>query len=112
MFADGVRLAGLDFLSRMRIREGMPLCVELIGPDRWGKSNRVPRCLESLQRYGGNARAVLPQLLATRTKLIEGSRKGVDDPLVIKIDETVEAITSDTNPPKLRSAKDFLFEAK
>ena len=112
MFADGVRLAGLDFLSRMRIREGMPLCVELIGPARWGKSNRVPRCLESLQRYGGNAQTVLPQLLATRAELIEGSRKGADDPLVIKIDKVVEAITSDKDPPKLRSAEDFLFKAK
>jgi hypothetical protein len=112
MFADGVRLAGLDFLSRMRIREGMPLCVELIGPDRWGKANRVPRCLESLQRYGGNARTVLPQLLATRAKLIEGSRKGADDPVVIKIDEAVEAITNDNDPPKLRDAKDFLLEAR
>jgi len=112
MFADGVRLAGLDFLSRMRIREGLPLCVELIGPARWGKSNRVPRCLESLQRYGGNATTVLPQLLAARDELIESSKKGADDPLVIKIDEVVAAITSDDDPPKLRSAKEFLIKAQ
>jgi hypothetical protein len=112
MFADGIRLAGLDFLSRMRIREGMPLCVELIGPDRWGKSNRIPRCLESLQRYGGSAQTVLPQLLATRAELIEGSNKGADDPLVIKIDKVVEAITNDDDPPELRSAKDFLFNVE
>ena len=112
MFADGIRLAGLDFLSRMRIREGMPLCVQLIDPARWGKANRVRRCLESLQRYGGNAQVVVPQLLATRAELIEGSRKGADDPLVIKLDKVVAAITSDTEPPELRSAEQFLFKTK
>ena len=41
MFADGVRLAGLDLLSRLRIREGMTLCVSVLEPERWGeRANR------------------------------------------------------------------------
>ena len=36
MFGDGIRLAGLDLVSRLHIREGMPLCVSVIEPDRWG----------------------------------------------------------------------------
>lgn len=112
MFADGIRLAGLDFLSRMRISEGIPLCVQLIEPARWGKGNRVPRCLESLQRYGGNAKVVLPQLLTIRDELIVSSRQGADDPLVIKLDQVVAAINGDQDPPELRSVEQFLLEPK
>ena len=51
MFADGIRLAGLDLLSRLGIREGMPLCVEVIDAGRWGLGTahaempRIPRPL-------------------------------------------------------------------
>ena len=62
MFADGIRMAGLDLLSRMRIRDGMAFCVEQIDPLRWGGPNRIPRCLAALKRYGANARPLLPQL--------------------------------------------------
>lgn len=49
MFGDGVRLAGLDLLSRLGIREGMALCVSVIRPDRWGSKDRIRGCLNSLQ---------------------------------------------------------------
>jgi hypothetical protein len=62
MFADGVRLAGLDLLARNHIKEGLPLCVSLMEIDRWGKKNRITGCLESLARYGGAAKPLLPQL--------------------------------------------------
>jgi hypothetical protein len=62
MFADGVRMAGLDVLAKNRIKEGLPLCVSFMEMDRWGKQNRITRCLESLPRYSGAARPLLPQL--------------------------------------------------
>lgn len=62
MFADGVRLAGLDLLARNRIEEGLPLCFSLMEIERWGKQNRITRCLESLARYGDAAKPLLPQL--------------------------------------------------
>ena len=36
MFADGIRLAGLDLLS-LHIREGMQLCVSVMEVDRWNE---------------------------------------------------------------------------
>ena len=69
MFADGVRLAGLDLLSRLHIREGMALCVSTIEPDRWGERNRSKDCLTYLQRYGTHAKALLPKLHELRTYL-------------------------------------------
>ena len=62
MFADGVRLAGLDLLAKNHIKEGLPLCLSLMEIERWGKQNRIKRCLESLTQYGGAAKPLLPQL--------------------------------------------------
>jgi hypothetical protein len=38
------------------------LCVSLMEIERWGMQNRITRCLESLARYGGAAKPLLPQL--------------------------------------------------
>ena len=63
MFGDGIRLACLDLLSRLHIREGIPLCVSVMELDRWdGGYYRLPRCRECLVRYGVHAKEVLPQL--------------------------------------------------
>ena len=62
MFADGIRLSGLELLARHRIKEGLPLCVSLIDPGRWGLQNRIRRCLASLRLYGGAARSAIPHL--------------------------------------------------
>ena len=67
MFGDGIRLAGLDLLSRLHIREGMELCVANIEPDRWGEKGRTAPCLASLQRYGAHAKPLLPKLREIRT---------------------------------------------
>lgn len=62
MFADGIRLAGLDLLARNHIKEGLPLCISVMETDRWGKQNRIAQCLKSLARYGAAAKPLLPQL--------------------------------------------------
>jgi hypothetical protein len=62
MFADGVRLDGLDLFAKNHIKEGLPLCLSLMEINRWGARNRIPNCLESLARYGSAAKPLLPQL--------------------------------------------------
>ncbi|MGD2019103.1 MAG: acetylesterase, partial [Planctomycetota bacterium] len=62
MFSNGVRLAGLDFLAEHRIAEGMELCIAVTEIDKWGKKDRIDRCLSALETYGAAAREVLPQL--------------------------------------------------
>ena len=37
MFAYDIRFAGLDLLSRLRIREGMSMCVDIMDEFRWGR---------------------------------------------------------------------------
>ena len=62
MFASGVRLRGLDLFAQYRIREGMALCIEVMGINQWGKNARIPVALDALEVYGGAAKAVLPEL--------------------------------------------------
>ena len=113
MFADGIRMAGLDLLSRMRIREGMALCIEQMDPDRWAQDSRIPRCLASLKRYGGNARPLLEPLRKVREQMrARGGNAKSKAALLAKFDETIEAIKNDKNPPKLRNAKDIMGASK
>jgi hypothetical protein len=108
MFADGIRLAGLDVLSRLRIREGMAMCVELMEPGRWGAADRIPRCLGFLARYGGNAKPLLPQLQEVRRAIVQKDpRTAAKDEAVIAIDKTIAKIEADQTRPALLGLKDF-----
>ena len=71
MFADGIRLQGMELLARHHVREGLPLCLELVAPDRWGMGNRIERCLNALREYGGAARSEIPRLRALQADLVE-----------------------------------------
>ncbi len=105
MFADGVRLAGLDLLSRLHIREGMALCVSTIEPDRWGERNRSKDCLGYLLRYGTHAKPLLPKLHELRTYL--ATVKKVPAENMKRFDELVTAIESSTDTPTLVSLEEF-----
>jgi hypothetical protein len=102
MFADGIRLAGLDLLSRLGIREGMPLCIEVIDAGRWGLGRRMPKCLECLSRYGSHAKEVLPQLKEIRKQF------GKPDDNSALLDRTIAEIETSTKNPPLIGLEDFV----
>ncbi|MEX2672866.1 MAG: DUF6288 domain-containing protein [Phycisphaeraceae bacterium] len=101
MFADGIRLAGLDLLTQNHVREAMPLCIEIIEPDRWGFGNRFNRSMSYLERYEGSAKPLIPALRQLRQDLIDGSgnRAGAAP----RVDELIEHIESAERSPELRS---------
>ena len=105
MFADGIRLAGLDLLSRLRIREGMALCVSVMEPDRWGEKNRTKDCLTYLARYGAHARPLLPELQKTRTYLATVKKAPADH--LAQFDKLVATIQSTPATPTLVNLEDF-----
>jgi hypothetical protein len=105
MFADGVRLAGLDLLSRLRVREGMALCVFVIEPDRWGERNRSVTCLTYLARYGAHAKSLLTEVKKTRSYLAEV--KKVPAERLAEMDKLIGAIESSTETPTLVNLADF-----
>jgi hypothetical protein len=107
MFADGIRLAGLDLLSRLHVREGMPLCVDVIEPSRWGQGRRLPKCLEYLARYGGHARELVPRLEELRREFAQQHRGGGPNESVIQLDKAIAAIEASTELPTLVSRADF-----
>ncbi|MCE9518233.1 MAG: DUF6288 domain-containing protein [Verrucomicrobia bacterium] len=108
MFADGIRLAGLDLLSRLHIREGMPLCVSVIEMNRWGQGKRLPKCLEYLARYGVHAKEMLPQLQEMRQELAKTERKKEPSESLQLLEKAITAITASTSSPTVVGLKDFM----
>lgn len=104
MFGDGIRLAGLDLLSRLHIREGMALCVSVAEPTRWGAGNRVKKCLEYLPRYGAHAKVVLPQLREMRAALLNHAPHAK---LAALVEKAIAAIESSSATPTLVSLAEF-----
>ncbi len=105
MFADGPRLAGLDLLSRLGIREGMDLCVATIEPDRWGERNRSSQCLAYLVRYGAHAKAMLPKLNEIREYLATVKKVPADN--LRSFDEHLATIAASSEMPTLVGMRDF-----
>jgi HEAT repeat protein len=105
MFGDGVRLAGLDLLSRLHIREGLDLCLAVMEPDRWGEKNRTQHCLKYLQRYGAHAKTALPKLRETRAYLVKVKHLKPD--ALVEFDKALAAIAAATATPELVSIKEF-----
>lgn len=105
MFADGVRLAGLDLLSRLHIREGMALCVSVLEPERWGERNRSRAILPFLERYGAHAQSQLPQVKAAREYLAKVKRVPADQ--LTHFDRAIVAIESSSQKPTLVNLSEF-----
>lgn len=100
MWGDDIRLAGLDLLSRRKIREGMELCVSTL-EWRWGNDHQ--KRLEFLLRYGKHAKEVVPQLIQ---KLPTNNPKAVKN-----INKAIAEIEAATDAPKLVTLKDFMAKA-
>ena len=105
MFADGIRLSGLEILAQHRIEEGMSLCLDIIGIDRWGKKNRITKCLKALQTFGGAARPMLPRLAQLEKQLSAHKESKALQPQIELLRQTMAAIEADKKSPDLRSLK-------
>ena len=108
MFGDVIRMAGLDLLSRLHIREGMQLCVSVMEVERWGEEDRVIPGLDYLKRYGKHANAVVPQLQEIRRKLI---KTNPESKLVKPLNDSIAKIKSSKASPKLVDLKEFVAQA-
>ncbi len=104
MFADGVRMAGLELLAKHHIAEGLPLCVQLVEPDRWGLDNRVSRCMKALRAYGTAAREMLPALRELEQQFA-AKQQGDSEPSehLETVRETIAYIEKTTRSPRVRS---------
>ena len=103
MFADGVRLAGLEVFAKHRIREGLALCLDLVELERWGEGDRLPKCLQTLQTYGGAAKPMLPRLKELEAAVVAKFKGQSRDDKVVIVHKAFAAIESATDAPELRS---------
>jgi hypothetical protein len=102
MFADNVRISGLKILAKHKIREGLPMCIDLIEPQRWGARRRIKGCLNVLRVYGGAAKSEIPRLIKLEEQLVADGWKE-KELKQLKLAETIKEIESDSNPPTLQS---------
>ncbi len=103
MFASGIRLSGLELLARHRIQEGMPLCLAVMEIDKWGKRDRITRCLKILGTYGAAAKPLLPQLRELEQKLAVHSEARGLKPQIDQLRSLIAEIESATGDVGLRS---------
>jgi hypothetical protein len=101
MFGDDIRLAGLDLVSRLHLREGMPLCLSVVELKRWGSGRRLEKGMECLARYGIHAKAALPQLQEMRRSLKDNDKNAG------LLDKAIAGIEAATDSPTLVDLKDF-----
>jgi len=106
MFASGIRLSGVALLAKHRIREGMPLCIQIMEIDKWGKKNRIIQCLKALQTYGAAAKAVLPQLRQLEKDLLAHREARMLAPVIEHTRALIEEIDNATGTVHLRSIND------
>ncbi|MHC4249942.1 MAG: DUF6288 domain-containing protein, partial [Planctomycetota bacterium] len=112
MFASGIRIEGLKLLARFRIKEGMPLCIDIMEIDKWGKRHRITSCLNALALYGGAAKPVLPKLRDLGKRLRKHwEAKGLK-PQIDLVDKLIADIGSATDAPELISIQADLAKAR
>ncbi len=101
MFADGIRIAGLELLAQYHHEEGLDYFIDVMGVDRWGQGDRVLKCLKILQQYGGAAKTLLPQLAEIEKEYLAKDKTPREQLKLLR--ETMAMIEADRNPPELRS---------
>lgn len=113
MFANDIRLSGLELLQSLRIRDGIGYCVDYMTGLGWGRDRMLPVCFKVLSGYGGNVRPFLPRLREYRESLAaeDRGRKEKDSPLsknIEALDQLIIRIESDATPVTLRSVDEFV----
>jgi hypothetical protein len=103
MFASGIRLAGIDVLASHRIKEGMPLCIDIMEIEKWGKRDRIKRCLQTLGKYGAAAKPMLPRLRQLERDLLAHREARGLQPQIDQLRSLIKEIESATGTVELRS---------
>ena len=105
MFADGIRMSGLQLLAKYRISEGIELLVDYSRNQKQHASeHRIVKIMEMLETYGAHGKRVIPQLEAV-AKYFENEEEDFPRQLSLGkakcVRETMAAIEASTDEPKL-----------
>ncbi|MFK7852312.1 MAG: DUF6288 domain-containing protein [Akkermansiaceae bacterium] len=105
MFAGEVRLAGVAILAKHKIREGLPLTIEVMDIKKWGKKNRINGALKSIEAYGAGAKPLVPRLKQLATDLRNHREAKNLNEFADRIDALVTKLENSSGDTELRSLK-------
>ena len=105
MFADGIRMSGLELLTKYRINEGIELLVDYSrNQKKHASEKRILKVMEMLKTYGAHGKRVIPQLEAV-ANYFENEEKDFPHHLSLRkaefVRETVASIEISIDEPKL-----------
>jgi hypothetical protein len=106
MFAAGIRLSGLELFAKHRIREGIPLCIDVMEIDKWGKKDRIGKCLQILGIYGPAAKTELPRLRQLEKDLTTHPEAKNLAPHTETLRKLIAKLEQGGEPGELRSLRD------
>lgn len=106
MFADNIRVSGLELFAKYRIDEGIELLADYArNQKKHGSQKRVVEVLKLLQGYGAHAQRVIPHLEET-ADYFENREEGFPKKLSIEkakfVRDAIAAIRAATEKPELR----------
>jgi hypothetical protein len=104
MFADGIRLSGLEFFVKYRIREGMEGIVRYARDQKLhGSKPRLIRVMKFLTSYGAHAKSMIPKLkeLVTYFPTQTAHPRSINREKSKIVEETIQKIQAATERPKL-----------
>jgi HEAT repeat protein len=106
MFADGVRIAGLEVLASHHIAEGIPACADYLREqNKWASEKRTPQILKILLSYGAHAKSAIPHLEETAALFEKGEKNfpgHLSKQKAAHLREAIATINTATDAPKLR----------
>jgi len=103
MFASGIRVSGLEVLATHRIKEGLPLCLEVMELTKWGKNGRIKRCLDALEKYGPAAKSLLPKLKKLEENLSSHREAKMLKAHTERVRKIIQSLEKTTDKVELRS---------
>ena len=105
MFADQVRIEGLQVLTQHHIEEGIQACVDYARTQNlWGSEKRIVVLMDILCTYGTRAKPMIPQLQRLADEISKGEKDFPKNLSIRKaevIRETIRKIESSTESPDL-----------
>ncbi len=103
MFADEIRLAGIDLLAKHRLEEGMALCLDIMNINSWGEKRRIAHCLETLNTYGAAAKPLVPRLRQLQIDLAASNQAHRLQEEMDYLSVMIESIEKSTDQVELKS---------
>ena len=105
MFADGIRMEGLQLLARHHVAEGIAACVKYArAQNPWASQKRTPELMKILLSYGVHAKEAIPELQKVGD-YFEKEEKDFPKQLMLmkanSVRETIAAIEAATERPEL-----------